>query len=137
MPKIRSNSFRKRSISSRISSARFNSFAENRILRNQIWGRIRLTDPERISLASAAKRLGRKALEVVQIVRPETILTWHRRLIAKKCDGSKNRSPGRGGSARDEIEELVLRLARENPSGDIAGLRARWIISATKSATRR
>ena len=90
---------------------------ENRILRNQIRGRIRLTDPERISLASAAKRLGRKALEeVVQIVRPETILAWHRRLIAKKFDGSKNRSPGRGGSARDEIEELVLRLARENPS---------------------
>jgi len=82
---------------------------ENRILRNQIRGRIRLTDPERISLASAAKRLGRKALEeVVQIVRPETILAWHRRLIAKKFDGSKNRSPGRGGSARDEIEELAI-----------------------------
>ena len=65
---------------------------ENRILRNQIQGRIRLTDPERISLASAAKRLGRKALqEVAQIVRPETILGWHRRLIAKKFDGSKNR----------------------------------------------
>ena len=62
---------------------------ENRILRNQIKGRIRLTDPERISLASAAKRLGRKALEeVVQIVRPETILTWHRRLIAKKFDAA-------------------------------------------------
>ena len=46
---------------------------ENRILRNQVPGRIRLTDPERISLASAARRLGRKALEeVAQIVRPET-----------------------------------------------------------------
>ncbi len=68
---------------------------ENRILRHQIQGRIRLTDPERISLALAAKRLGRKALEeVAQIVRPETILGWHRRLIAKKFDGSKNRSGG-------------------------------------------
>lgn len=67
---------------------------ENRILRNQIQGRIRLTDPERISLASAAKRMGRKGLEeVAQIVRPETILGWHRRLIAKKFDGSKNRAP--------------------------------------------
>jgi len=47
---------------------------ENRILRGQIKGRIRLTDPERISLASAAKKLGRKALEeVAQIVRPEPI----------------------------------------------------------------
>jgi transposase InsO family protein len=91
---------------------------ENRILRNQIRGRIRLTDPERISLASAAKRLGRKGLqEVAQIVRPETILGWHRRLIAKKFDGTKNRSPGKGGGATsDKIEELVLQLARENRS---------------------
>ena len=88
---------------------------ENRILRDQIRGRIRLTDPERISLASAAKRLGRKALEeVAQIVRPETILDWHRRLIAKKFDGSKNRSPGQDSSTGDPIEELVLQFAREN-----------------------
>ena len=88
---------------------------ENRILRNQIKGRIRLTDPERLSLAEAAKRLGRKALaEVAQIVRPETILAWHRRLIAKHFDGSKNRPPGKGGSTNDEIEELVLQLAGEN-----------------------
>src|SRR6185369_17690275 len=72
---------------------------ENRILRTQIKGRIRLTDPERISLASAAKQVGRKALEeVAQIVRPETILGWHRRLIAKKFEGSKNRSPVKVGS---------------------------------------
>jgi len=88
---------------------------ENRILRNQIRRRIRLTDSQRISLASAAKRLGRKALEeVAQIVRPETILGWHRRLITKKFTGSKNRSPGKGGSTKDKIEELVLQLAKEN-----------------------
>src|SRR5260370_16076553 len=82
---------------------------ENRILRNQVKNRIRLTDPERISLAKVAKRLGRKALgEIAQIVRPETILAWHRRLIAKKFDGAKNRPPGKGGSTRDEIEELVF-----------------------------
>lgn len=52
--------------------------SENRILRGQIEGRIRLTDPERISLVAAAKRLSRKAVdEVVQIVRSETILGWH------------------------------------------------------------
>jgi putative transposase len=88
---------------------------ENRILRGQIKGRIRLTDPERISLASAAKQLCRKALEeVAQIVRPETILAWHRRLIAKKFDGSKNRSPDKGGTTSDQIEALVLQMAREN-----------------------
>ncbi len=88
---------------------------ENRILRGQTKGRIRLTDPERISLASAAKRLGRKALdEVAQIVRPETILSWHRRLIAKKFDGSKNRPPGQGDSTSDKIKALVLQMATEN-----------------------
>ena len=62
---------------------------ENRILKNQIKGRLQLTDPERISLAEIGQRLGRKALEeVAQIVRPETILAWHRRLVAKKFDGS-------------------------------------------------
>jgi putative transposase len=67
--------------------------AENRILKNQIKGRLRLTDPERISLAEIGGRLGRKALEeVAQIVRPETILGWYRKLIAMKFDGSKDRS---------------------------------------------
>lgn len=63
---------------------------ENRILGNQFKGRLRLTDDERIRLAEIGKRLGRKALEeVAQIVRPETILAWHRKLVAKKFDGSK------------------------------------------------
>src|ERR1044071_8494965 len=90
---------------------------ENRILRHQIKGRVRLTDPERISLAEVATRLGRKALaEIAQIVRPETILAWHRRLIAKKFDGSNKRLPSKGGSTSHEIEELILRLAREDRS---------------------
>ena len=38
---------------------------ENRILRSQIKGRIRLTDAERVSLAQVAKGLGRKALNEV------------------------------------------------------------------------
>jgi putative transposase len=91
--------------------------AENRVLRHQIKGRILLTDPERISLAQIAKRLGRKALEdVAQIVRPETVLGWHRRLIAKKFDGSKNRAPVKPPATAEEIEGLVLQLARENRS---------------------
>src|SRR3954471_9049964 len=86
---------------------------ENRILRNQVQGRIRLTDLERISLASAAKRLGRRALEeVAQIVRPETILGWHRRLVAKKFDSSKNRSPADAGSATDQMETWCCKWRR-------------------------
>jgi hypothetical protein len=57
---------------------------ENRILRNQLKGRLQLTDPERMSLAEFGKRLGLRALEdVAQIVRPENILGWHRKLIAR------------------------------------------------------
>jgi hypothetical protein len=88
---------------------------ENRILRGQIKDRIRLTDSERLSLAKVATRLGRKALaEVAQIVQPKTLLAWHRRLIARKFDGSKNRSVDPSAKA-EAIEELVLKIARENP----------------------
>ncbi len=90
---------------------------ENRILKNQIKGRLQLTDPERISLAEIGQCLGRKALEeVAQIVRPETILGWHRRLVAKKFDGSKNRSPAGRPNTDNSIEELILKMARENRS---------------------
>ena len=99
---------------------------ENRILRNQIKGRLRLTDPERISLAEIGKRLGRKALEeVAQIVRPETILGWHRKLIARKFDGSKNRSPvgrrGHGpGRSRIWCSSLPGRIAAGDTGGSLA-----------------
>jgi transposase len=88
---------------------------ENRILRRQIKGRVLFSDPERLSLARIAKQLSRKALEeIAQIVRPETILAWHRRLMAKKFDGSRNRSTLEPRSKAKEIEELVLRFAQEN-----------------------
>jgi transposase InsO family protein len=58
----------------------------------------------------------RKSCAEANIVRPETILGWHRRLVAKKFDGSKNRQyPGRPRIGSD-IEELVLRFAKENKS---------------------
>jgi putative transposase len=90
---------------------------ENRLLRNQIKGRILLTDAERISLAQIAKQLSRKALEeVAQIVRPETILGWHRKLIAKKFDGSKQRAATLLPSPTNEVEALIVQLARDNRS---------------------
>jgi hypothetical protein len=47
-------------------------------------------------LAAKAKKLGLRILrEVATIVTPETLLAWHRKLIAKKYDGSKQRGPGR------------------------------------------
>ncbi len=89
--------------------------AENNILRNQIKGRIRLNDKERITLAEIGKRLGREALkDISNTFTPGTILTWHQRLIAKKFDGSKRKEgPGRPRVDAD-VEELVIQFAKEN-----------------------
>ena len=91
--------------------------AENHILKSQIKGRLRLSDGERATLAGIAKRLGWKALqEIACIAKPDTILAWYRKLVAQKFDGSKKR--GLGGRPRVDatIEELVVKLARENSS---------------------
>jgi putative transposase len=89
--------------------------AENRILRTHLPARLRLTDPQRSTLAEIGKRLGRKALrQVACVAKPDTILAWYRKLIAQKFDGSKyRRCPGRPSVGR-EVTELVLRFAREN-----------------------
>ena len=89
--------------------------AENRILRAQIPSRVKLSDGERRTLAEIGKRLGRQALaEVASIVRPETILAWYRRLVARKFDGSKKRhAPGRP-RVDPEVEQLMVRFATEN-----------------------
>ena len=85
--------------------------AENRILKTPL----RLTDAERMTLAEIAHRLGRKALEeVANVVKPDTLLGWYRRLIARKFDGSRSRRyPGRS-RIDNEIEQLVVRMAKEN-----------------------
>ncbi len=70
---------------------------ENRILRAHVPARLRLSDPERSTLAEIGKRLGRKALaQLACVAKPDTILAWYRKLIARKFDGSKHRRyPGR------------------------------------------
>jgi putative transposase len=88
---------------------------ENRILRQQITGRVRLSDGERTTLAEIGKKLGKQALaEVASIVTPETILAWHRKLVAQKCDGSQQRKALGRPKIDAEIEALVVRLAQEN-----------------------
>jgi putative transposase len=90
---------------------------ENRILRNQLKGRLHLTDGERKILATIGQKLGKQALEeVAKIVKPDTILGWHRKFVAQKCDGSSQRkAPGRP-TIDAELEALVVRMARENRS---------------------
>lgn len=88
---------------------------ENRLLREQLGGRrLRFTDDQRRRLATKAQCLGRKLLpEFATIVTPETLLGWHRKLIAHKYDGSGKRGPGRPRAA-GEIDTLVQRMAEEN-----------------------
>ena len=89
--------------------------AENRILRAHLSSPLRLSDAERTSLAEIAKRLGRKALkDIARVAKPDTILGWYRRLVAQKFDGSRQRAyPGRP-RVSPEVEDLVVRFAREN-----------------------
>jgi putative transposase len=91
--------------------------AENRILRSQLPTRLRLSDPQRATLAEIGKRLGRKYLaEVACVAKPDTILAWYSRLVAQKFNGSKRRSyPGRP-QLSPALEELIVRMARENSS---------------------
>jgi putative transposase len=89
--------------------------AENRIMKAQLKGRLKLSDTERGALGGIGHRLGRKALaEVATVARPDTILGWYRKLIARKFDGSKARNgPGRPRINR-EVEQLIIRMAKEN-----------------------
>ena len=88
---------------------------ENRVLREQIGcRRLRFTDDQRRRLAAKAKKLGRKILaQVATIVTPQTLLAWHRKLIAQKYDGSAYRTPGRPLRSTG-ISDLVIRMAEEN-----------------------
>lgn len=92
---------------------------ENQVLKEKLGKkRILLNDDQRRRLAVKGKILGRKLLQqIATIVTPDTILRWHRRLVAKKWDYSHRRKkkPGRT-PVSEEVRELVVRLARENPT---------------------
>src|SRR5215510_14496907 len=70
---------------------------DTRVLRaERATRRLRLTDYQRRRLAVKGKALGRRRLgDIAGIVTPDTILRWHRRLVAQKYAGSKTRAPGR------------------------------------------
>jgi len=90
--------------------------AENRILRAQLKGRLRLSDAERATLGEIGHRLGRKALaEVANAALPDTILGWYQKLVARKFDGSKARRGAGRPRADSELERLIVKMARENP----------------------
>jgi putative transposase len=90
---------------------------ENQVLREKLGKkRILLTHDQRRRLAVKGKILGRKRLEEVgTLFTPDTILRWHRMLVAKKWDYSDRKKPGRP-RIRQVIVDLILRFAKENPS---------------------
>ena len=71
-------------------------------MRRQVGARrLRLTDDDRRKLAARAYRLGRQALrEVASIVTPDTLLRWHRQLIAREMDVRQAGTTRRGAARR-------------------------------------
>jgi hypothetical protein len=89
---------------------------ENRVLKDQLGRkRLRLTDAQRRRLAVRGKAIGRRALtEVASLVTPDTILRWHRQLIAQKWT-YKRRYPGRP-RVMEIITDMVVRLPHRSPN---------------------
>jgi putative transposase len=89
---------------------------ENKILREKLGTkRILLNDNQRMRLARLAKRLGRAVLvDACCAFSPDTILKWHRNLVARNYDGSKKKNkPGRKRIS-EELEKLIIQIARKN-----------------------
>jgi len=104
---------------------------ENRILREELGRkRILLNVAQKRRLATKGKVLGRALLKQFgTLFCPDTILKWHRMLIARKYDGSGRRRPVPVPTKANMIRDLVLRMADENPGwgygriyGELKGL---------------
>ena len=109
-------SFRSRLSASCESERCSRTCSRNRLLRRQLGGRrLRFTDDDRRRLVARAHRVGRQTLRTVAtIVTPDTLLRWHRRLIARKWTYPKTGTGRRGVLA--EIRQLTVRMATENPT---------------------
>ena len=90
---------------------------ENQVLREKLGKkRILLNDDQRRRLAVKGMILGRKRLqEFGTLFTPDTILRWHRMLVAQKWDYSERKKNVGRPVTPSEVVELILRIARENP----------------------
>jgi putative transposase len=102
---------------------------ENAVLRRQITGQIRYEPADRLWFAALSSLLPRRRWHAILPVQPATILTWHRRFIARTWDYSTRRRPSGRPPTHATITKLVLRLAHDNPrwghrriQGELAGL---------------
>jgi putative transposase len=87
---------------------------ENAVLRRQV-GRVRYQPGDRVWLAALSRLIPRHRWGEVFAVTPATLLTWHRRLVARKWDYASRRRPGRPSTAA-AIRKLVIRIAADNPT---------------------
>jgi hypothetical protein len=89
--------------------------AENRLLRQQITGRVQLMDDDRRALAELGQQLGKQVLEeIATVAKPDTILAWHRKFVDHKDDTSHPCLAVGRPRIDKAIENLVVRMAREN-----------------------
>ncbi|ROP41876.1 helix-turn-helix domain-containing protein [Saccharothrix texasensis] len=88
---------------------------ENAVLRRQLVGPVRYEPADRFWFAALSGLVDRRRWGEVFPVTPATLLAWHRRLVARKWDGSAARRRIGRPPTRAAIKSLVLRLARENP----------------------
>ena len=111
---------------------------ENRVLREQLGGkRLRFNEDQRRRLAVKAKKLGWRMLsDLTTIVTPSTLLAWHRRLIARKYDGSKRRGPADRAS-RTRSNGWWSAWRPRTGIGATGESRGRWPIWAMKSRAAR
>jgi transposase InsO family protein len=97
--------------------------------------RVRFDAGDRAFLAALLHRLPRAVLRRVRLlVRPDTVLRWHRDLLARHhAHLSRPRRPGRPPTVRS-VRVLVLRLARENPSWGYRRLHGELLVLGVKVA---
>jgi hypothetical protein len=87
--------------------------AENRILRAKLPRKLRLGTPERSTLAEIENRWGRKMLvEVACVAKPDRILAWHRKIVAKEVDGGKPKKRGDAVESRHGLGGLLKYYGR-------------------------
>jgi hypothetical protein len=99
---------------------------ENQVLREKLGkGRVLLNDDQRRRLAVKAKALGRRLLrDLATIVTPDTLLRWHRELVAQKWDFSRLRKHVGRPRTQDEIAKIIGRMAGRILRGAAIELRA-------------
>ena len=91
-----------------------------RILQRKVKSAPRISDPERIILATLTDKFSHSAVDarhhlsqVMLIFKPDTVLRWHRELVRRKWTFSRKGNPGRPRISSD-LEALIVRLAKEN-----------------------